>query len=154
MFTSKKSKNKDNSKNSEELWSSFIDASLRINGNLFSDGDLHIEGQIDGDIRANELTIGHSATINGSIFADHIRISGQIHGDVTARVVEVFSSAHLDGNVIHESLAIEAGAHLNGLCKQGEVVPLLEGPRGNSAKPPPQEEGKGNKALRKGKNKA
>ena len=105
-----------------------ISESTRMKGNLHSDGDIHIDGKVDGDLRANVLTIGPKGIVVGKIYADHLRVSGRVVGDITARIAELYGHAHIEGNILHEILAIEAGSHIDGLCRKAEVTPLLESP--------------------------
>ncbi|MCH9845064.1 MAG: polymer-forming cytoskeletal protein [Alphaproteobacteria bacterium] len=105
-----------------------ISESTRMKGNLHSDGDIHIDGKVDGDLRANVITIGPKGIVVGKIFADHLRVSGRVVGDITARIAELYGHAHIEGNILHEILAIEAGSHIDGLCRKAEVTPLLESP--------------------------
>ena len=107
---------------------SILSETFRLVGNLITDGDIHIDGKVEGDVRANVLTIGPKGVIVGKIFADHLRVSGRVIGDITGRIVELYGHAHIEGNILHETLAIEAGSHIDGLCRQGEIMPLLESP--------------------------
>ena len=77
-----------------------------------------MDGIVDGDIETNLLTIGASATINGSIVGEVIRIAGTVNGEITGRVVELTRTARITGDINHHSLAIEAGAFVQGLCRR------------------------------------
>ena len=99
---------------------SIISANLRIIGDLNTDGDVQIDGIVDGDVRGRLLTIGTKAVINGSIAADTVKIAGAVNGEVTARVVQLSGTAHVVGNINHQSLLIHAGAYVQGLCRHIE----------------------------------
>ncbi len=107
---------------------SILSETFRVTGNLATEGSIHIDGKVDGDVRANVLTVGPKGVVIGKVFADHLRVSGRIIGDITGRIVELYGHAHIEGNILHEVLAIEAGSHIDGLCRQGEIMPLLESP--------------------------
>lgn len=100
---------------------SIISSNMRVSGNLLSEGDVQIDGIIDGDICSLHLTVGENAVVNGSIIGERVRISGTVNGEITARVVELSSKARVTGDVNHDSLSIEAGAYLQGLCKRVEI---------------------------------
>lgn len=100
---------------------SIISSNMRVSGNLLSEGDVQIDGIIDGDICSLHLTVGENAVVNGSIIGERVRISGTVNGEITARVVELSSTARVTGDVNHDSLSIEAGAYLQGLCKRVEI---------------------------------
>ena len=109
---------------------------MRISGNLKTDGDVQVDGIVDGDVESNQLTISDSATVNGSVFSDIIRVAGNVNGEITGRVVELTRTARITGDIKHHSLAIEAGAFVQGLCrridpKQLEARPSLEGSKPN-----------------------
>jgi cytoskeletal protein CcmA (bactofilin family) len=46
---------------------SIISGDLKVTGNLHSNGDLQIDGVIDGDIQSRSLTIGETARIKGAV---------------------------------------------------------------------------------------
>ncbi len=94
-----------------------ISASLRIVGNLISDGDVQVDGIIDGNVRSRTLTIGESATINGEVEAETVRIHGSISGQIKAKKVELGPTAKVVGDIIHSLLTVESGAYLEGSCR-------------------------------------
>lgn len=54
-----------------------------IKGDLTSDGDLRIDGRIEGDvISKSKIAMGASAEIRGNVNARSADISGKIEGDV------------------------------------------------------------------------
>lgn len=99
---------------------SILSRNLRITGNLETDGDIQLEGVVDGDVKSHLLTIGIEAVVNGSISGDTVRVDGTVNGQITGRVVQLGTSAKVNGDIIHESLAIEAGAFVHGMCRNVE----------------------------------
>jgi cytoskeletal protein CcmA (bactofilin family) len=97
---------------------SIISADLRIIGDLSSDGEIQIDGTIDGDIRTKSLLVGETANIKGEIVADKVQVHGTINGQIKARSVTLARSARVIGDILHEDLAIENGAFLEGHCKR------------------------------------
>lgn len=101
-----------------------------------TDGDVQIDGVVDGDVESVLLTIGGSAIVNGCVVAEIIRVAGTVNGEITGRVVELTRTARVAGDINHHSLAIEAGAFVQGLCrridpKQIESRPVLEATKPN-----------------------
>ena len=88
-----------------------------------SDGDIQVDGCVDGDIRTEKLTIGEHAVVNGCIRAQEVMVSGTVNGAIEAGIVKLYASAKVTGDVSHESLAVEAGAFIQGLCKRVALVP-------------------------------
>ena len=107
---------------------SIIGPDLRIVGDLSSEGEVQVDGFIDGDIRTKVLLIGESATIKGEIVGDTVHVYGTVNGQIKARAVTLAKSAHVVGNILHETLSVEEGAFLEGHCKRlGEGEFLAEG---------------------------
>lgn len=124
MFT----KSKDNSSNSGSSATasvgakagppSIIAADMRVLGDLETEGDVQVDGRVDGDLRTRTVTIGKSATVNGAIHGDTIRISGTVNGEIRGSSVILTDTARVIGDIHHKTLSIDAGAFLQGLCKQ------------------------------------
>ena len=97
---------------------SIISTDLKITGDLHCEGEIQIDGNIEGDIRTNSLLIGKTAIIKGEIVADSVRVHGTVNGQIKARTVILATTAHVVGDILHEDLAIENGAFLEGHCKR------------------------------------
>ena len=96
----------------------FLGKGTKITGKLVFEGAGRIEGQVDGEINAQDvLTVGEGALVNAKIAGTTIIIEGQVTGDVTARQrLELRASARVNGNVTTPSLVVQEGAILNGQC--------------------------------------
>ena len=55
---------------------SMIGADIVVTGNIEAKVDLHIEGRVHGDVRCATLILGENSSVNGSIYADRVRVSG------------------------------------------------------------------------------
>lgn len=97
---------------------SIISADLRIFGDLNSDGEIQIDGTVDGDIRTKVLLVGEGAHIKGEIVAETVHVHGSVSGQIKSREVNLAKTAHVVGDILHEALAIETGAFLEGHCKR------------------------------------
>ncbi len=107
-------------KKKQPLIKSLIAQDTYIEGNLkFTDG-LRIDGEIVGDISANEgsssiLVISESATVTGRIYVDHAIINGRVNGPVHAsELLEVQPKAQIEGNVSYKALEWHEGAVIVG----------------------------------------
>lgn len=96
---------------------SIISADLTINGNLFSEGDIQVDGKVEGDVVSKKLTISSSATVRGAVEADDAVIAGQVTGQIKARNVTFLKNARVIADVIQEKLSIEPGAFFEGNCR-------------------------------------
>ena len=97
---------------------SIISVDLRIVGDMTSDGEIQIDGAVDGDIRTKTLLVGDTAHIKGEIVADTVNVHGTVTGQIKSRSVILAKTAHVIGDILHEDLAIETGAFLEGHCKR------------------------------------
>lgn len=116
---------------------SIISENLTITGSLKTDGDIQIDGTVDGDVDSKLLTLGESGVINGAIITDVARISGTVNGSITARVVELGRSAKVTGDINHFSLAIEPGAFVQGQCAHVEEQKIAPSSNGVDKKAKP-----------------
>lgn len=99
---------------------SIIGPDMTVRGDLQSDGDLHVDGTVQGDIRVKHLVIGKDAVVRGDVEATAVRICGSVIGSVRAREVVLTATAKMQGDVHHDILSIEAGALLEGHCRRLE----------------------------------
>ena len=120
---------------------SCIAPDVRIIGDIMTEGEIHIDGQVDGDITCTTLVVGEGARIAGEVSAQHVKVHGELTGKINSAVVIIARSARVIGDVTHESLEIEAGAYVEGHClhKQAASEPKrIEPPQ--EAKPAKAEE--------------
>ncbi len=99
---------------------SILSSDLMVQGNLRTSGDIQIEGQIEGDVRAHLLTVGETATVRGEIVADDVVVTGRVIGRVRGLKVRLTSTARVEGDIVHKTIAIESGAHFEGSVQRQE----------------------------------
>lgn len=94
----------------------------RVEGKLSFEGSVRIDGQIEGDISAQDtVIIGRNAEVTAQIHAATVVVEGRVNGDVTARQrVELRSPAKLVGNLSTPALIIHEGAVFEGKCSMGD----------------------------------
>ena len=100
---------------------SIIGPELEVIGTLVSSGDLTIDGNVAGDIRAKgHVTINQGGKIAGNLYAEQITVRGNIEGGIFAKTVHLGSTCRLKGDILHAQLAIEEGAFFDGNCRHSE----------------------------------
>jgi cytoskeletal protein CcmA (bactofilin family) len=115
---------------------SLIAEGSRIEGNLkFTDG-LRVDGEVHGNISANDasaslLVISEAATVTGQIYAGHVIINGTVNGPVHAsELLELQPKAKISGDVSYKALEIHQGAVISGQLKpytpEAEDKPILK----------------------------
>ena len=107
-------------KRNENSPPSLLSSDLFIKGNLTTNGDIQIEGEVEGNIKANLLTIGKEAKIKGEINTDELIVNGHVSGTIRAKKVTLTSSAKVEGDIIHQTIAIETGAHFEGSIEKSD----------------------------------
>ena len=105
----------------EQTPPSIISADVKIVGQIYSEGEVQIDGNYEGDIRAKVLLVGETGVIKGEVIAQTVHIHGSVNGHVKAREVNLAKTAHVIGNIFHESMSIETGAFLEGNCRSMET---------------------------------
>jgi cytoskeletal protein CcmA (bactofilin family) len=113
-----------------------IGAGTSIEGNLVFTGGLRVDGQVRGNIIAEEgkpgtLVISEQARVEGEIRVPHIVVNGVVVGPVhSAEYVELQAKANVTGDVHYNSLEMQLGAVVEGrlvhevAAKSDKVVQL------------------------------
>jgi cytoskeletal protein CcmA (bactofilin family) len=97
---------------------SFIGSEVVINGNVSGQGDLHIDGTVEGDVGCKMLILGQSGNIKGNINADRVTIAGTVNGTINAGELTVEKAARVTGDLHYNSLTVENGAQVDGRLSQ------------------------------------
>ncbi|MCC5982022.1 MAG: polymer-forming cytoskeletal protein [Oceanicaulis sp.] len=97
---------------------SILSADLTIVGSISSEGEVQLDGNVEGDVRAGSLTIGEEASVKGEVIAESIVVRGRIEGSLRARQVQLASTARIEGDIVHSTLAVESGAFFDGHCRR------------------------------------
>ena len=93
---------------------SVIGSDVTITGNVAATTELHVDGNIEGDITCASLVQGEGSVVKGMIEAESARLSGTVAGSISARELVILKSARIDGDVHYDALTIEQGASVEG----------------------------------------
>ena len=117
-----------NNKGDEQV--TIIGTGVVIEGKLSSTGDVRIDGNVKGDIKANgNVTVGESGEVDGQIHADIITLGGKVMGSINAKDKLVLESkAALKGDIVTKILVVEAGAKFDGKSNMGDSKESLPKP--------------------------
>lgn len=96
---------------------SIIAEDMRIVGDVTAEGDVQIDGIIEGNLTATSTVIGKAGVVNGSLIADTLKIFGKVLGEIRAKNVSLMESAEITGNLYHSTLEMAKGACVNGTLK-------------------------------------
>ena len=103
---------------------SIVSESTKIVGNIISDGIIHIDGNVEGDVSCDELVIGIKGSVSGSVTTGSLQLYGTLKGKAFVDNLFIAKSAKLIGDAVHKTIAIEPGAYIDGHCmRQGDPIP-------------------------------
>jgi cytoskeletal protein CcmA (bactofilin family) len=109
-----------------------IGKSVTIKGQIFSQEDLTIDGEMEGSVELKEhrLTVGPNGKIQAGIKAREIVVLGTINGNVEASdKIDIRKEARLVGDIKTARIVIEDGAYFKGSI---DII------RGGTAEQPPK----------------
>ncbi len=99
---------------------SIICGDMEIHGSISSEGALQIDGLVDGDVCAADITIGAGGKVIGEVKAEAVRVKGEVRGSIRARKVELETGARVHGDILHSSLSIQPNALFEGQVKHDQ----------------------------------
>ena len=97
-----------------------IGAGTIVEGNINFTGGLRVDGQVRGNISAEEgkpgtLVLSEQARVDGEIRVPHVVINGTVVGPVhSAEYVELQAKANVTGDVHYNTLEMHLGAVIEG----------------------------------------
>lgn len=105
---------------------SILPAGTTLNGDLIGEGDITIEGTVNGNIKCRFLTLSGQPTISGSAEAEVVNLCGSFTGELHASKVIINKNAKMRGDIYQQVLEIQSGADF-----EGKVAPLNAAPAKN-----------------------
>jgi cytoskeletal protein CcmA (bactofilin family) len=97
-----------------------IGAKTRINGDVEFVGGFHLDGYINGNVKAElgsgaTLSVSEQGCIEGSVVVTNIVLNGLVKGDIEAGDrVELGPKARVLGSVQYTTIETAVGAQING----------------------------------------
>jgi cytoskeletal protein CcmA (bactofilin family) len=88
----------------------------RFKGVLEGDGDVRIEGRIEGEVKGSgHIQVAQSGHVSAKLHSRTVTVAGTVHGDVSAdEKIELMPSAELRGNITAPKVVIQEGATFEG----------------------------------------
>lgn len=113
-----------------------VGANTSIVGTLKSDGNIRIDGSVEGDIEIlGNLIIGETGRVIATVKAQNVHVSGAVKGEVTAvEQLEISPTGKVWGDITTAALQIEPGGLFRGQSAMTANIDeplLLEAPRTN-----------------------
>ena len=102
-----------------------IASEVIIEGHIVTNGEIHIDGTINGDVRARVCVVDVNGVIHGEVYAEEVLVRGRVIGPIRGLHVHILAGGHVEGDVINETLSVENGAYIDGKIRRSED-PLAE----------------------------
>lgn len=102
----------------------------KVIGDFNSQGDLRIDGIIEGNIKTSgKVVVGKSGLIKGTLNGTDAYFEGKFSGKLAlSGTLTLKASAHIEGEVVAGKLAVEPGATFNVTCvMKGTVKEMNNG---------------------------
>jgi cytoskeletal protein CcmA (bactofilin family) len=102
---------------------SVIGSDLAIVGEkitLVCKSSLVIAGEVSGDIHGDDVTVGQSGKVNGTVSARSITVHGEINGTLRAETVALHQTARISGDIVQKNLVIAEGAQFDGRVRSAQ----------------------------------
>jgi cytoskeletal protein CcmA (bactofilin family) len=95
-----------------------IGSGTSVQGDLISEGDIRVDGNITGNVHAkSRLVVGEASVVEGNVQARHAVISGTVTGNINiAETLLLKPTAFIEGDITTDKIIIESGARFNGKC--------------------------------------
>jgi len=89
-----------------------------VRGNISSPSDLRIDGDFEGNIRADgRVVVGDKANVNGLVTCENADLWGTVTGKVYVRdTLTLKDSCRINGEIHVNHLVVELGAEFEGTC--------------------------------------
>ncbi len=110
----------------------YIGTGTKINGKLHFEGQVTIDGEVEGEIIAQaHVIVGQQALVKGKVSAQSMLVQGKLMADVIAeKKLEIQPPGSVVGDVTAMSLVIGDGAILEGHISmkknEGRVLPIRQ----------------------------
>jgi len=97
----------------------------KLVGHLYIDGDLHVSGTVEGELKATgNVEIGEGGNVKASVSGRGVSINGAVEGAVVANDKLVLGkSGSLTGDIRVARLEIKDGAKFSGNVSMGKPAP-------------------------------
>ena len=113
---------------------SMVGTKVVVKGDIHSEEDLTIEGQVEGTVTAknNEVHIGAAGKVKATIHAKNVRVEGHVNGEIRCSECAVIAaSANVQGNISAPRVILEDGAKFKGTIdmdgsEKAQLAPQLK----------------------------
>jgi cytoskeletal protein CcmA (bactofilin family) len=105
---------------------SIISAGTSMKGDINSNGDIRIDGTLQGNIVCTaKVVIGANGVVEGDISGQQADIMGKVSGTIKVKeLLQLKGGSNVNGNLHAAKLQIEPAANFNGQCHMSSGSPV------------------------------
>ncbi len=94
----------------------YIDAGMKFRGEIQIEGDLVVEGSVEGSLAATgSIRLNNGALVKGNVKAPEVHLDGTLQGNIRqASFVHLSPSSKFHGDIESKELQIDRGASFSG----------------------------------------
>jgi cytoskeletal protein CcmA (bactofilin family) len=110
-----------------------VGPSVKIQGDLNSEGNIKIEGQVSGKVKTSQsVFVIQGSKIAADMQAGNAVVGGEIQGNlkITGHLV-LQSTAKISGDIACQILRVEDGAQFSGKCSMNGAEGPINGKKGS-----------------------
>jgi len=98
-----------------------IGQGTKIVGDIDTNGDIRIDGNIEGNVNSKgKVVIGSNGLIKGEVFCSNAELAGSLNGKIAvSELLSLKASSKVTGDIKTGKLNIEPGAIFTGTCNMG-----------------------------------
>lgn len=118
----------------QQTGASIIAAGTTLKGDISSNGDIRIDGTLQGNIQSTaKVVIGANGVVEGDISGQQADIMGKTSGTIKVKeLLQLKGGCNVSGNIYAAKLQIETSANFNGQCHMTTNAPAKSSGGGNS----------------------
>ena len=91
---------------------SVLVSGVKIKGNITEKESIIVDGEVDGNISADQVETFENSNIKGNITSKNVLVGGKLKGDINSDRVHIRKTADVDGEIKQKTLSIEEGSLL------------------------------------------
>ena len=95
---------------------------VSLTGELEAPGLITLHGTVHGNARGDDIRVGPTGCVKGSVEGRNVDIEGEVSEKVVAKTLALRATAAVHGDVEYETIEIEAGARIDGVLKSSAPV--------------------------------
>jgi cytoskeletal protein CcmA (bactofilin family) len=96
-----------------------IGTGVTFNGSISAPGKAVINGQVTGELTADDLLIGKEGNVTGTVRAREIDVHGELNEDIVCREhILIHSTGRVSGTMEYSELEIQRGGQFRGEMRQ------------------------------------